>query len=179
MGNKALRTRLSNLLKEKKVHQKLYKNVPKLRAFRVLRADRLRHMIAFLENVEVGMKVYDYGVNHIVAKPVTFEVCIPYKSINKLTSYGGYVLSQARQLEYTSGYRGCGCGNYYCNVDKKLKTKEEIISGFIQSHYSEWRPSYLEQDYFKLLEKGVDILTEDGFLVDNCNELLRVLRQTI
>lgn len=188
MGNKALRTRLASLLKEHKSNTRLY-TCHKHQAYRRLKASTLRHMIAHLENVSPGDKVYDYGVNQVVSDPLTFEKidCISVKqNKNKncskdnefiITKIRGEVVVQAEQLRYKSGYSGCGCGNYHCNVDKNLKTKEEIVSGFLQQLYNEYGPSYLAKDYFKCLESGIDILTEDGFLVDNYRELIESVNQ--
>jgi hypothetical protein len=177
MGNKALRTRLSNLLKQDKVGTKLYtKNIPKRKAWRHLQAYDLRNMIAFLENVKPGMKLHEWGVNQEVSEPVEFATLGVRRSCKKGTYFGGNVIYKADQLKYKSGMYGCGCGSYDCNVDSRLRTKEQIVTKFLQNLYSEWGPSYLAQDYFKLLEKGIDILTEDGFFVDNHNELRKDLR---
>lgn len=179
MGNKALRSRLSLLLKEKKVNCRLY-TCSKRPAYRILSATYLRDMIAFLENVSIGDKLHDYGVNQVVAEDFNFVPITPRKKKKvkgKSVRYNGEVLYKVDQLAYESGSYGCGCGSYDCNVNKNLKTKEEIVSQFLLSLYSIWGPTYVAEKYFKLLDIGIDILTEDGFLVDNYRELIESTNQ--
>lgn len=175
MGNKALRSRLSFLLKEKEVNCRLY-TCSKRPAYRVLSATYLRDMIAFLENVSPGDKLHDYGVNQVVAEEFNFVLITPRKKRKvkgKSVCYNGEVLYKVDQLVYESGNYGCGCGSYDCNVNKNLKTKAEIVSQFLLSLYSIWGPTYVAEKYFKLLDIGIDILTEDGFLVKDYQEQLK------
>ena len=64
MGNSALRRQLGKILKEKE-YGKLY-TCSKWVVRKHLKADRMRNLISFLTKVKVGMKVSEWGINHIV-----------------------------------------------------------------------------------------------------------------
>lgn len=168
MSKRALRKQLGSLLRKNKMG-KLY-TCSKLHAFKHLTTSNLIHMINFLQ-VNRGDKVYAYGINQVVSKP--FNICIvnavgKYKSkTNSQRQVKGYYCYQAEQCQYESGYFSCGCGSWSCFADGlRLRSKEEIVLNFKNSLESEWA-SDLAKQYFVLLESGVDILTDDGFLIED------------
>jgi hypothetical protein len=128
----------------------------------------MRVMIEALA-IKPGMITHDYGINQVVKKAPDFRV---YD-----TGYGlisrGYVRGMPDQVEYESGYLSCGCGvcESYLS-EEKVKTKEEIVANLkLGFENKNWGPSYLAIEYFELLKQGIDIITEDGFLVSNYREL--------
>lgn len=211
MGNKALRTRLASLLKEKKCNVRLYTSAKKP-AYKKLRAHVLYDMILHLENIGVGTQIYDYGVNQTVARPLVFETIEPLSvKINKhietlnrrnytkkkkkpsrlrghkrvihddtvIRYLRGRILYKADQVQYESGYMSCGCGSYDCLAgdNRRLRTKEEIVSHFLQDLYSIWGLSYLAKDYFKCLSAGIDIIDDNGFLIKNYRDVVSALNR--
>jgi hypothetical protein len=217
MGNKALRTRLADLLREQGYNVRLYTSAKKP-AYRRLKAHVLRDMISYLENVHVGTQIHDYGVNQTVAEKLKFETIRPisvkinarareqirrnkhassikkpskknslrgYKlcmeDVSVIRGLRGHILWKVDQVQYESGYLSCGCGSIDCllgeNTGAPLKTKEEIVSGFLQSLYGEYRPSYLAIDYFKCLSAGIDIIDDNGFLISNYRDVVSALNK--
>jgi|GEM_PF-5344679 len=165
MGNHALRKELNSLLKENN-YPRLY-SCNKRKAWKWLDSSSMHNMILFLKNVKIGTETHDYGVNQRVASPV---------NITYISCSSGKIASQVDQVIYESGYWGCGCGSYACfTYENTLKSKDKIIDYFKEVLRSEntWSNKNLPKQYFQLLEKGIDILTDDGFLISNYQKIIK------
>ena len=163
MGNSKLRRQLGKLLKKNGMG-KLY-TCPKRQAYKHLKSGRMRVMIEALA-IKPGMITHDYGINQVVKKAPDF---------NCYDNGKGYVWGLPDQVEYESGYLSCGCG--VCEsylYEQKPKSKDEIITNLkLGFENKDWGPSYLAIEYFELLKQGIDIITDDGFLVPNYQELVK------
>lgn len=155
MGKRALRKELGKILRQNGMG-KLY-TCHKFVAHRYLKTSRLIAMINFLR-VKPGDKAWAYGCNQVVKKPVNLLWC-------DLWNRKGGFYEQADQVEYESGQLGCGCGSWYC-FNWATRTKEEIVAGLKKNLSSEWVMGF-SKDYFTALERGKDILTDDGYLIDD------------
>lgn len=169
MGNHKLRKQLGKILKEKG-YGRLY-TCNKRHAYKWLPSHRLRSMIAFLTEVKPGMKVNEWGINQVVS-----EEPIPLWRDSKQgwssMTYGG-LYGEIDQVKYESGYLSCGCGAYACFAwNNEVRSKEEIVKSFKKGFEDKnWGPSFIAIEYFELLKQGIDILTDDGFLIPNYREL--------
>jgi hypothetical protein len=160
MGNHALRRQLSKALKEAGCG-KLY-TCTKRKVYKYLSAGNMRDLLDFLK-VKPGMKVFEYGVNQVVKKAPDIEW------MDWHSRRGGFYY-KADQVHYESGYLSCGCGHYGCfthNDAFRLRTKAEIVEQFRKELSNKEWPNNLAIMYFNALEKGLDILDDDGFLIAN------------
>ncbi len=155
MGKRALRKELGKILRQNGMG-KLY-TCHKLVAHRILKTSRLIAMINFLR-VKPGDKAWAYGCNQVVKELVNLEWwdCRGQK--------GGFYI-QADSVKYESGYQSCGCGSWDC-FNYPPQTKEVIVAGLKKNLSGEWVMG-LSKDYFEALERGKDILTDDGYLIDD------------
>lgn len=164
MSKASLRRKLSKLFK-KHGYGRLF-TCSKFAAYRMLNSAKMRSMINFL-SLKPGDKNYDYGTNQIIKEIPKIEFGYLYQDNRKKTKRIsiGYCASQADQVKYESGYWACGCGNWSCYLEP-LKSKQEIVDSFKESLLNPGKyPSKLAKIYFDALEKGIDLLTEDGFLI--------------
>ena len=162
MGKRALRKQLGKILRQNGMG-KLY-TCHKFIAFRRLSTSRLIAMINFL-NVKPGDKVYEWGCNQVVKEPVNLEWLDYYRQ------KGGFYI-QADQVKYESGFLSCGCGSWDCFNYLKPQSKDAIVEGLRKNLSSEWKLG-LAEDYFAALEKGKDILDENGYLIDGWREYVK------
>lgn len=167
MGNHALRAELGRVLK-KYGFGRLY-TCSKRRARRYLKPAQMRGMIEMIETVGPGFRTNEWGVNQVVkARPAPV--------LGKIyPGNRGFIKDRMAQVRYESGYRGCGCGSPGCFFwNPPPKTKVEIVEDLKASmENKEWGPSLMAKDYFRLLEQGIDILDEDGYLVPDWMEKTR------
>jgi len=162
MGNHSLRKQLSKALKNAGLG-KLY-TCSKHKAYKHINACHMRSLIEFLK-VKPGLKVYEYGVNQIVKEPFEIEWYECKRS-------GGGFYYQADQCIYESGYLSCGCGSWSCFSDNdafRMRTKKEIIHNFHEDMKDKEWPHYLAKLYFYSLERGLDIIDDNGFLIPEYN----------
>jgi len=166
MSKSYLRRKLSRLFKQHG-YGKLF-TCSRFAAYKMLSSEKMRSMINFL-SIKPGDKNYDYSTNQVVKKTPQIEFGYHYsRSVNRLLNGKnrliGLCASQADSVEYESGYCACGCGHWAC-YSAPLKSKEEIVNNMKESLNDSDFSSNLAKHYFACLEKGIDILTEDGFLV--------------
>lgn len=171
MSSRKLRKQLSQILKQKG-YNKLY-SCPKRIAYRRLDSNSLRYMINALTKIKIGDKTHQWGVNQIVVqepKPIWYD-CQYWMG----HGHGKY-LGEISQALYASGQLSCGCGDFNCFFAYRLHSKAEIIEKFTNSLKDKsWGPSAIALYYFEMKEQGFDLLTEDGFLIDNWDELTQHL----
>lgn len=166
MGNKALRTKLAALVGP------LYSG-SKFAAYRYLRADRLRRLIAGA-SYEAGSTVHACdGFNHRVVDVETYIKDIsPRSRKNRNTKDVGWVVNFI-DLTFEDGGGSC-CGG--CRAQPALPRKEieAWTLSYITSHRvagTGWSNSPYHDEVLKRLEAGEHICDEDGIILPELREL--------
>lgn len=163
MSSRKLRKQLNQILRSRGLARPY--SGPKLKAFKWLDSARMRDMINYLQ-IPVGTITHEWGVNQVVSEaPKVYFWDMTLRSRRGDKKIGA--VTQEIEVKYQSGYLSCGCGAWACWLSNDApKTKKEIVDGFKENLSGDW-PDSLSKQYFALLERGIDILTDDGFLIPN------------